>query len=345
MDFSGLLLFLLVEASGGGSLIFAVPQGWHEKLIESPEGPISFLVKKSAVTAARAGESWGDWVLCTQAIPRVVLGWGRSNRAGRVFCQPFQEGQFASLLSLKLLRAKPQRGGSRQPWREPTAGSVPPTWKPVEETQDLPPDEKVAMGTFLVKASKPIKDWKSSPVVQMVKNLLAMQESWVQSPGQEDPLEKEMATRSSILVWRMPMDRGAWRAIVHGVTKNRTCLSNFHFQRLKHAITLTFCQMVSLHWFPSCKRTFLIGPCLNAIKWGAALIWFRTIEKTFQGQQCLQAFASPQGSWISIKKKKKKMLFCSQFNQNVNGKKTENESWKELLSYPTSSSPSYFAVN
>ena len=38
----------------------------------------------------------------------------------------------------------------------------------------------------------------------MVKNLPAMQETGVQSLGQEDPLEKEMATQSSILVWRIP---------------------------------------------------------------------------------------------------------------------------------------------
>ena len=38
----------------------------------------------------------------------------------------------------------------------------------------------------------------------MVKNLPAMQETWIQSLGQEDPLEKEMATHSSILAWRIP---------------------------------------------------------------------------------------------------------------------------------------------
>ena len=38
----------------------------------------------------------------------------------------------------------------------------------------------------------------------MVKNLLAMQEIWVQSLGQEDPLEEDMATHSSILAWRIP---------------------------------------------------------------------------------------------------------------------------------------------
>ena len=40
-------------------------------------------------------------------------------------------------------------------------------------------------------------------VAQLVKNLLAVQETWVRSLGQEDPLEKEMATHSSILAWRI----------------------------------------------------------------------------------------------------------------------------------------------
>ena len=41
------------------------------------------------------------------------------------------------------------------------------------------------------------------PGAQMVKNLPAMQEMWVQSLGEEDPLEKGMATHSSILAWRI----------------------------------------------------------------------------------------------------------------------------------------------
>ena len=40
-------------------------------------------------------------------------------------------------------------------------------------------------------------------VAQVVKNLPAMQETWVRSLGQEDPLEKEMATHSSILAWKI----------------------------------------------------------------------------------------------------------------------------------------------
>ena len=53
------------------------------------------------------------------------------------------------------------------------------------------------------------------------KNLLALQETWVQSLSWEDPLEEEMSTYSSILAWRIPMDRRAWQAIVHGITRVR----------------------------------------------------------------------------------------------------------------------------
>ena len=61
-----------------------------------------------------------------------------------------------------------------------------------------------------------------SLVAQMVKNSPAMWETRVRSPGWEDPLEEGMATYSSILVWRIPMDRGAWGATVHEVAKSRT---------------------------------------------------------------------------------------------------------------------------
>ena len=53
-----------------------------------------------------------------------------------------------------------------------------------------------------------------------------MKETQVRSLGQEDLLEKEMATHSSILVWEID-DRGAWRAAVHGVTKSWTRLRQY----------------------------------------------------------------------------------------------------------------------
>ena len=46
-----------------------------------------------------------------------------------------------------------------------------------------------------------------------------MKETWVQFLGQEDPLEKEMATHSNILAWRIPVDRGAWQSTVQGVAR------------------------------------------------------------------------------------------------------------------------------
>ena len=52
---------------------------------------------------------------------------------------------------------------------------------------------------------------KIAPVAQLVKNLPAVQETWVRFLGREDPLEKEMATHSSSLAWRIPRtNRGAW---------------------------------------------------------------------------------------------------------------------------------------
>ena len=60
----------------------------------------------------------------------------------------------------------------------------------------------------------------SSRVAQTVKNLPAMQETCVQFLGWEDPLEEGMATHSSILPWRIPMDRGTWWTTVHGITES-----------------------------------------------------------------------------------------------------------------------------
>ena len=69
-------------------------------------------------------------------------------------------------------------------------------------------------------------------MAQTVKNPPAMRETLVQFLSWEDPLEEGMATHSSILAWRIPMDRGAWQATVHGVTELDTTeqLSTAHLQ-------------------------------------------------------------------------------------------------------------------
>ena len=60
----------------------------------------------------------------------------------------------------------------------------------------------------------------------MIKNPPVMLDTWVPSLGWEDPLEKGMATHSSVLAWKIPMDNGAWWVIVHGVSNSRTRLSD-----------------------------------------------------------------------------------------------------------------------
>ena len=59
--------------------------------------------------------------------------------------------------------------------------------------------------------------------------------------GQEDPLEEGMVTHFSILTWRIPMDRGTWRATVHGVTKSQTQLKLLSMHACIHVVQPT-CQ-------------------------------------------------------------------------------------------------------
>ena len=60
----------------------------------------------------------------------------------------------------------------------------------------------------------------------MIKNLPSVWETWVLSLNWEDPLEEGMAIHSSIPAWRIPMDKGAWQATLHGVTKSWTRLND-----------------------------------------------------------------------------------------------------------------------
>ena len=72
------------------------------------------------------------------------------------------------------------------------------------------------MLSHLGKDRLPIPVFLGFPGGSAVTNLPAVQETSVQSLGWEDPLEEGMATYLNSLAWRIPMDRGAWRAIVHG---------------------------------------------------------------------------------------------------------------------------------
>ena len=76
-----------------------------------------------------------------------------------------------------------------------------------------------------------------------------MWETWIRSLGWEDPLEQGMATHSSVLVCRIPMDTGAWRATVHGVAKSRTRLSTAQAQQHKLARVYLLLKLLRPHVF------------------------------------------------------------------------------------------------
>ena len=83
-------------------------------------------------------------------------------------------------------------------------------------------DHELLIAKFRLKLKK-VGKTMGFPGSSAVDNSPAMQESQemqVRLLGLEEPLEEGMATLSSILAWRIPMDRGAWWATVHGVTKS-----------------------------------------------------------------------------------------------------------------------------
>ena len=84
----------------------------------------------------------------------------------------------------------------------------------------------------------------ASLVSQRLKRLPAMWETWVRSLGREDSLEKELATHSSILDWRIPWTEEPWWATVHRVAKSQTRLSDFTFTFLKNYVHV--CSVIRL---------------------------------------------------------------------------------------------------
>ena len=73
----------------------------------------------------------------------------------------------------------------------------------------------------------------ASLVAQMVKNLPAMRETWIQALGWEDPLEKGMATHSSILAWRIPWVYSSWGRKELDMTKRLSLFTQTHIIILK----------------------------------------------------------------------------------------------------------------
>ena len=75
---------------------------------------------------------------------------------------------------------------------------------------------------FLHKLALVKSSWKGDLAGSNSRNLPAVLETWTLSLDWENPLEEGMASHSSILAWRMPMDRGAWRTTAHGVAESDT---------------------------------------------------------------------------------------------------------------------------
>ena len=152
---------------------------------------------------------WKDW---WQPIPVFLPGEFHQQRS-LVCYSPWgdKEPDMTEWLTLSLLGFPGSSAGKQSAWNTGAPG-----WIPVLGRS---PGERIGY---------PLQCSWASLVSQTVKNPPAMWETWVWSLGREDPLEKGMATHSSILAWRIP-HRGAWQALVHGVAKSWTQLSNFHF--------------------------------------------------------------------------------------------------------------------
>ena len=96
------------------------------------------------------------------------------------------------------------------------------SWKPL----CLEHSENKAWGCWFIYSKVTMVE--ASLMAQTVKNLPAMQETWFWSLGQEDSLERGMATHSRILTWRIPWTDEPARATAHGVAKIWTQLSHQH---------------------------------------------------------------------------------------------------------------------
>ena len=112
-------------------------------------------------------------------------------------------------------------------------------------------------------------------MAQTVKSLPAMQEIWGLSLGREDSLEKGMATHTSILAWRIPMDGGSWQVTVHAVIELDTT------ERISHTHNLLQLLLVNCNYYNDklflwkFTKDCIVNPCFimwiiqgcNTINW------------------------------------------------------------------------------
>ena len=144
------------------------------------------------------------------------------------------------------------------------------------------------------------RDKRAFLVAQTVKNPSAVQETWVRSLGWEDPLEKGMATHSSVLTWRIPMDIGAWRATVRGVTKSQTRLSDQAHTCIRIRSS-QLCDDLGDHlWFIQPSASFATAP-VHRNTLGEKVVWtfsltVLTLESDHKPQGALLLHSNHSGS-------------------------------------------------
>ena len=113
-------------------------------------------------------------------------------------------------------------------------------------------------------------NWSTVDLAQLVKNLPAMQETWVWLLDQEDPLEKEMATHSSILAWRRPWteEPGRLQPMGHNSWKP---LSDFHTVDLQCCVSFR-CTAKWIYHYPLISsviyhyRSWLVFSSINRVE-------------------------------------------------------------------------------
>ena len=127
----------------------------------------------------------------------------------------------------------------------------------------------------------------------MVKNLLAMQKIWIEFLRWEDPLEKGMATYSSILVWRIPMHRGAWWATVHGVAESD--MTELLTQHNNRAHLRTHPCLGGGGWVEkdSPEQVRQERPGLSGQVWGVSKGWKRSHRATWFGSRSHGCLGEP----------------------------------------------------
>ena len=130
----------------------------------------------------------------------------------------------------------------------------------------------------------------------VAQNPPAMWDTWIQPLSWEDPLEEGMANHSSILAWRIPMDRGAWWATVHGVEKIQTWLSNSAYWQ---SFYMFICQLYNFFDNVSIQAFCPLFNCLFFIVefWAICVFWMPAFHMYFanifsQSVLCVFIFSS-----------------------------------------------------